>query len=321
LAKIYPSVAAHKHLEVLPVPTDPVSTPPTRNKSSEKRPLKVASLGNFLFYKGGDTIARVIPFFRECNIEFHIFGLITEQYEYLKNSAAFPFVRIHGVYQPGKLPEEINTCDVSLHLSTWPETYCMSLSEAWDRGLVPIVTDIGALGERVTDGVNGLKIRPDSEGDLEQAIRRLMETPGLLETLRKNIKSAPISRTDTHMAGLKKIYSQAIAGSKLWGRPLLQADFLQFWHPVAPNWAIIDQEAAAAAAAEKAAITAKKNDSQRFKFARRVIRHIEVHGFGSLVRKSFGRVRDLARKIVRHLREKGIVSTLRRSVGYVKEKL
>lgn len=208
-AKIYPAVAKHKNAVVLPVPMLPIQSR-RLEKKSEPNPLKVAILGNFTSHKGANVIARVIPLFEHSNIEFHIFGRVEEEYGWLKNHKALPFVYVHGGYKPGALPAELYFCHVSLHLSIWPETYCLTLSEAWDCGLVPVVSNIGALGERVTDGVNGLKIPPDAEGALTQALRRLSETPGLLQELQQNIDAAPISHTESHLAGLRNIYKPIV---------------------------------------------------------------------------------------------------------------
>ena len=238
VAKVYPSVDQHKNVVVLPVPVLPLQVEKAE-KRDEDGPLRVAILGNFTWQKGGDVIARVIPLFKNCNIEFHVFGRVDEKYAWLNNHKDLPFVHVHGGFDPGVLPEQIYSCHVSLHLSIWPETYCLTLSEAWDCGLVPVVSDIGALGDRVIDGVNGLKIPPDAEGALVQALRRLSETRELLHELQLNIAGAPISRIESHVAGLRDIYKTVVF------RPCLQYDresklstvsLARLQRPVAEKW-------------------------------------------------------------------------------------
>lgn len=211
-ARIYPAVAEHARALILPVPMVPVRDKELRLRQVPPA-LKVAILGNFTWQKGANVMARVIPLLANANIEFHIFGRVEADYAWLNNAATMPHVHVHGAYQPGALPKELFYCHVSLHLSIWPETYCLTLSEAWECGLVPIVTDIGALGERVVDGETGLKIAPDSEGCLVQAIRRLAETPGLLTALQNNICAAPISRLEPHLAQLRTLYAPASASA------------------------------------------------------------------------------------------------------------
>jgi glycosyltransferase involved in cell wall biosynthesis/spore maturation protein CgeB len=208
MSRIYPSVARHKNARVIPVPieADKVASSSQERLPDPSEPLKVAVLGNFTYHKGGSVIARALPLLEGLNIEFHIFGSVAPEYAWLRNTTALKNVFVHGGYHPNQLPPALAKCDVSLHLSIWPETYCLTLSEAWQTGLVPIVTDIGALGERVTNGVNGLKIAVDSEGELVQSIRMLAEDRKLLATLQFGIKSAPISYIDQHTVDLVQAY-------------------------------------------------------------------------------------------------------------------
>lgn len=209
-AKIYPAVRAHRRVEILPVPAQTGGPAIERQHPARGEPLRIAMMGNFARHKGSDVVARVMPLLAQSNIEFHIFGRLEEGYAWLADQSQFPFVHAYGGYAPGSIPPALLQCHVSLHLSIWPETYCLTLSEAWDCGLVPIVADIGALGERVTDGVNGLKIPPQSEGALVQAIHALIETPGLLARLRSGVVGAPIARMADHSSRLRAVYGALI---------------------------------------------------------------------------------------------------------------
>ncbi len=202
---------------------------------------------------------------------------------------AYPFVHVHGGYSPGAIPTVIRDCHVSLHLSIWPETYCLTLSEAWDLGLVPIVTDIGALGERVVDGVNGIKIAPDSEGQLVQALHRLVEMPGVLERLRAGIAKAPISHPAEHFQGLRDEYQPLVFQRRV-SSQVAEVGTLrrgQLQHPLGSTmWAVTPAGGIAAS---------------RPTFRRRVIgllgravRHYRVYGATSTARAC---VRYVARRI------------------------
>lgn len=209
MSSIYPSVLSHKNAQILPVPIDESKFLRRRQSrdNDDLAPVKVAILGNFTHHKGGSVIARAIPFFENVNVEFHIFGSVAAGFEWLGKEEKKPKVVVHGAYSPHKLPLELAQCDVSLHLSIWPETYCLTLSEAWQTGLVPIVSDIGALGERVIHGVNGLKIPVDSEGHLIQAIRMLVEGRKLLASLKRGVEGAPISLLEKHCEDLRRAYA------------------------------------------------------------------------------------------------------------------
>lgn len=68
-----------------------------------------------------------------------------------------PGVKFHGLYDQRDLPRFLAEFDVGVIPSIFAETYCLVLSELWMAGLPVAVSDIGALGERVHDGVNGKK--------------------------------------------------------------------------------------------------------------------------------------------------------------------
>ncbi len=214
---IYPAVRQHHGVRVLPVPilddeTVAKRDAPERAATPATPPLKIALLGNVTMGKGGNLFAPAASALANAAVEFHIFGRLDDAYAYLEDKAMFLNVFVHGTYLADELPAALLECDVSVHVSIWPETFCLTLSEAWQNLIVPIVTDIGALGERVKNRVNGLKIRPGAEGDLINAIRLLAEDRGLLTSLRHNIEAAhpgELYPTLTpHVAALKNEYRQ-----------------------------------------------------------------------------------------------------------------
>lgn len=58
------------------------------------------------------------------------------------------------------------------------------VAAAFGAGLPVVATPIGGLREQVMDGANGVVARSTKPEDFAQAIRRLVETPGLYETCR-----------------------------------------------------------------------------------------------------------------------------------------
>lgn len=215
LGAMYPAVSQHKNRKILPVPIldDQVAALGERNSQmaftgSAVSPavLKVAIPGNVTHGKGGDLIAPLLSAFASAPVEFHVFGRLDSTYTYLADRRMFPNATIHGVYAADQLPVELIQCDISLHISIWPETYCLTLSEAWQNGIVPIVADIGALGERVEHGVNGIKVKAGAVGELINALRLLMEDRFLLERLRRNVPRAAYETLTDHVVELSGEY-------------------------------------------------------------------------------------------------------------------
>jgi glycosyltransferase involved in cell wall biosynthesis len=170
-AKIYPNVANHLNVAILPVAIEPIEIPKGLARKSDE--IRVAILGHFVHHKGADVVVQAVEQLAGENISFHFFGEIDAIYEEKLNLSKNTQIFRYGKYPSGKLPRELFSCDVSLHVSICPETYSLALSEAWAAGLIPIVSDIGAFGERVVDGVNGLIVDAGSSTMLMDAILRI----------------------------------------------------------------------------------------------------------------------------------------------------
>jgi hypothetical protein len=124
---------------------------------------------------------------REDDIEFHVHGHIRPPYDQILRALAVPNVRLHGAYEPGSVRESLDGKDVGLFLSIWPETYLLTLSEAWNAGVVPIISDIGAPAERVAHRVNGLKVPVNGPASVVNLLRELISDRRELERLRRAI--------------------------------------------------------------------------------------------------------------------------------------
>jgi hypothetical protein len=76
------------------------------------------------------------------------------------------------------------------------------------------VTDIGALGERVMQGINGLKIDVGSVEQLCTALRELNNSPDKLLQLKNPVFPVPSAQMAEHLTILDEIYSGLIGSSK-----------------------------------------------------------------------------------------------------------
>jgi hypothetical protein len=115
---------------------------------------------------------------------------------------------------------------VFLLLSPWPETYCISLSEAQSWGLVPIVTALGAQAERVSDGVNGFHVPANDASAVVRTLQRLLNDSQLLNRMAGQLPQRPGSEVTEFMVGLKTVYDKVVEGrSRLLEIPKLERAF------------------------------------------------------------------------------------------------
>lgn len=198
-------VRSNQHTTVTTSHLD-VSSNKTKSVSKNLKKLMVAIPGNFTDVKGGHSMVRILNIMRNDTVEFHILGAIQEQFVQIFKALNIKNVTIHGGYQQDNIFNLLEGFDVSLHLSIWPETYMISLSEAWSMGLVPIVTNLGAQGERVQQGETGFKVAVDDIGAVIDCLRRLNSDRDYLATLKQNIKAIEIVKPAEHLEHLKHLY-------------------------------------------------------------------------------------------------------------------
>jgi glycosyltransferase involved in cell wall biosynthesis/spore maturation protein CgeB len=208
---VYGGLRQHNGWEIMGVPIAPSG----KNASAVTHMpatgrLQVAIPGNFVPHKGAELLVNVFRQLRDEPIDFLIFGRIEKDWAERLQKAGNPNVTVYGAYDPTQAEELLQRAQVSLHVSNWPETYCLTLSEALRAGLVPVVTDIGALGERVRHGVNGLKFPPDEPGRLVEILTELAEAPGEVERLRRGASGSDFVDHETHHAWLAGMYERLV---------------------------------------------------------------------------------------------------------------
>ena len=235
VSKIYPNIAKHPNLVFLPVAIEKMSHPEIPRKNDKG--LKVAIIGNFTHHKGADYVLEAIELLVNEDIYFHFFGEVDKIYLDKLKSSKFTNVFLHNKYPPGKLPNELFSCQLSLHASICPETYSLALSEAWAAGLVPIVSDIGALSERVSHNINGLKVKVGSSEDLVKIIKSVNKDSKILDLNTQIISSLPISWMKWHSIEIVSFYKKILLNHKIRDKKsLLTLDFKS------SNWALFEQQ-------------------------------------------------------------------------------
>lgn len=95
-------------------------------------------------------------------------------------------VKMPGYYK-GDIESILNTFDIYVFPSLW-EGMPYSILEAMRSGCVIVSTDVGGIKEAITDGVDGLLIKPGSVVAITSAVDRLIGDPGLCTQLAENAR-------------------------------------------------------------------------------------------------------------------------------------
>ena len=141
---------------------------PRRGAPPRNGGLIFGYVGSLLPQKGWDQLVRAFAIARRRypEIRLHLWGGTADLPPELAPQVAF-----FGAYAPSDLPSILSGIDVGVIPSVFAETFSLTLSELWHAGLPVAVAAIGALSERVVDGVNGRTFPP---GDVDALASRLL---------------------------------------------------------------------------------------------------------------------------------------------------
>jgi glycosyltransferase involved in cell wall biosynthesis len=192
-------------LGILPVPH------PNRSKTTDEK-MRFCYFGNILPIKGLHVLIDAFKALPQGKATLTIYGARTpwtaNYYDTLKDQAlGFP-ADFRGPYQRENLSQVLKDQDVVILPAIWPETFSIVIREAHMLGLPVIASRIGAIPEAVEEGRNGLLFEPGNPEDLKRCMLRLIEEPGLLQTMSKTMPT--IKTMAEHAQELEAIYERII---------------------------------------------------------------------------------------------------------------
>ena len=166
----------------------PLPAPPRREK------LRLLILGRVRGGKAANLLRRLLPHLRRT--ELFLIGAGSEASEFF----GLPDVHILLNYENEELPALLARIapDAALMLADLPETFSYTLSELRSLGIPVIATRLGALAERIADGVDGFLVAPDAAA-IAAAIDSLRADPSRIANARAMLARQPI-RDTTEMA-------------------------------------------------------------------------------------------------------------------------
>ncbi|WCS25486.1 glycosyltransferase [Methylobacterium sp. NMS14P] len=217
LRRYFPGIPAERIVEI-PMVAPSAAPAEARSVARRKRDadrLTVAILGNLAAHKGGQQAINLIRSCEAYPIHFKVIGRIDDQYRDAVAAFGSDQVSVTGAYEQHAIGGLLAGCDVSLHLSTWPETFVIALTEAWQAGLVPIVADIGALAERVEDGIDGFKVPTDDAGAVRARLIGLHYDRARLDRMRALIGRKSFPDVDSHHVSVRVLYERLIEARPL----------------------------------------------------------------------------------------------------------
>lgn len=103
--------------------------------------------------------------------------------------------------------------DLALFTSTFPETFCYTLSEVRAHAIPPCARQVGSFVDRITDGENGFLIGPGSE-DIVDFLIRAHRDRSLLRALSERLSQEPLRTVETMIQDYERLRHAATSGAK-----------------------------------------------------------------------------------------------------------
>lgn len=191
---IHPQLAERSTLLPWGVPPSSIACAPG---SDPTQPLRVAVVGLHAKVKGEDRLPKLLEACRALDVEWHFFGA-TEGASLRNLRRASPRVVIHGAYRRASLAERLSRarCDLALFASIAPESFSLSLSEVLAVGLPVIVSNLGALQERVVAGGFGWTFDPWEPEALARTLGDISSNRAMLAEAAQRVRQTSVRTED-----------------------------------------------------------------------------------------------------------------------------
>lgn len=178
-------IIEHGHLDELLVINKNLRTDVAYNFDS----LNIMTLGSIWPYKGERIIYELSKLTYNKPVKWFIIGSSSEIHKIGYNKERNIYVT--GAYKNyNDLLKRIkdNHIQLAIFPSIWPETFCYALSECWMAGIPPIVSNLGALEERVAKTGCGWAVEPNTLS-FKEAIDTILSNNDQYEDILQNIKT------------------------------------------------------------------------------------------------------------------------------------
>ncbi len=193
-----------------------VRTPDHRPAAQEAptEVLRLGYVGQMKPHKGVDLVIEAVAGLLESGraVSLDLWGPEPEAPDYVarlkQRSSAYTAIRWRGQYAGAQVWDVLANFDVLVMPSRWYENSPNAILEAYAMGVPVIATDLGGMAELVEHEQSGLLFELDNAADLHNQIARLLDEPGLLQSLRAGIP--PTKTLDQEMKEIVAHYERLV---------------------------------------------------------------------------------------------------------------
>ncbi len=186
-----------------------VDVPRRSPRPPRQKTLRVAFLGNMTDRKGGHVLLEAARKLRGKPVRFEVFGNVQPEFV---DAAAQAGVILHGPYRPETLPRLLAGVDLAAILSVVDEVFCLTLSEAQAMGVPVIASSVGAMSERVVDGLTGFLVPPGDADALADRLLALAADARSLQPVIAGLAALKVKSTAENVADYGRLYAEMLGG-------------------------------------------------------------------------------------------------------------
>jgi len=178
----------------------------------ESSKTKLIFAGSLNYIKGVHVILTALALIESDNIELKIYGSssdVTYQDMIMQMIAKDQRVTYCGVYAENELGKILTESDAIVIPSICYETYSFVLHEAFKFNLPVIASNLGAIAEKISHGINGFLFQAGNPESLAQVLTDILMSPRRLEEIRSNISKEMIPTIEQEASRYEREYIRA----------------------------------------------------------------------------------------------------------------
>jgi glycosyltransferase involved in cell wall biosynthesis len=193
------------------VPHDEIAAIRAATPYAPQSPLRVGYVGSIAWQKGVHLLLEAVAGLPPGLVEVHVFGSLTDFPEYVAQLQArgdAERVFFHGRVPRPQLWQTLANLDLLVLPTLWYEASPLIIDEAFAIGLPIVAAAIGAMSEKIRDGIDGRLFPPGDAPALQTLLHQLATDPTPLTAYHHAIP--PVRTTAQHLQELEAVYQSLV---------------------------------------------------------------------------------------------------------------
>ncbi|MFQ5399192.1 MAG: glycosyltransferase family 4 protein [Anaerolineae bacterium] len=191
------------------LPDDPGSEFLHRQRPTDANHIHIGYIGSLAWQKGVHVLIAAVNQLPHESVHLSICGDVNTNLEYvnrLRESVQHPGIRFVGRISRSDLWQTLSSFDVLVLPTLWYEASPLTIQEAFAVRVPLVASRIGAMQEKIRDGIDGILFSPGDVDALRETLHLLLTEPERLSQLRSGI--CPVRTMADHAREINSIYQE-----------------------------------------------------------------------------------------------------------------